>query len=191
MIALDQALQMMQSHGLWLLAPIAILEGPIITVIAGYLAHLGAFSPGAAYVIVVLADLVGDVLFYLFGRSGLGWLSPRWRRRLSLTEDRLAGLAEHFATKGGRTLIVGKLTHTLGALALIAAGMAHMRFLPFLWYNFLATLPKSLFFLMLGYGLGAAYKRVDAWIFWFSLVPLVALAQWVLNHYFKRREEGE
>jgi hypothetical protein len=34
MIALDQALQLMQDHGLWLLALIAILEGPIITVIA-------------------------------------------------------------------------------------------------------------------------------------------------------------
>lgn len=191
MITLDQAVHLLQSHGLWLLAPIAILEGPIISVIAGYLAHLGAFSLGAAYVTVVLADLVGDVLLYLFGRSGLRWLSPRWRARLGLTEERLAGLAEHFATRGGRTLVVGKLTHTLGAFALIAAGMAHMRFLPFLWYNFLATLPKSLFFLMLGYALGAAYKRVDAYIFWFSLVPLVALALWGLNHYFKRREDGE
>ncbi|HHC30192.1 MAG TPA: DedA family protein [Rhodobacterales bacterium] len=188
MITLDQAMQLMQSHGLWLLAPIAIIEGPIITVIAGYLAHLGAFSLGAAYVIVVLADLVGDALFYLFGRNGLGWLSPRWRNRLGLTEDRLAGLAEHFDAKGGRTLILGKLTHTLGALALIAAGMAHMRFVPFLWYNLVATLPKSLFFLALGYGLGAAYKQVDAYIFWFSLVPLVAVALWALRRYFKRRE---
>ena len=189
MIALDQALQLMQDHGLWLLALIAILEGPIITVIAGYLAHLGAFNPVAVYVVVVLADLVGDTLFYLFGRSGIGWLSPRWRARLGMSDDRLAGLADHFRDKGGRTLIVGKLTHTLGALALIAAGVAHMRFLPFLWYNFIATLPKSLFFLVLGYSLGIAYKRVDAWIFWFSLVPLVVLALWGLHHYFRRREQ--
>jgi len=189
MINLDQAVQLMQSHGLWLLAPIAILEGPIITVVAGYLAHLGAFNPVAAYVIVVVADLVGDVLFYLFGRSGKRWLSPRWRARLGLHDDRLAGLASHFRDKGGRTLIAGKLTHTLGALALIAAGIARMPFLPFLWYNFIATLPKSLFFLMLGYSLGLAYTQVDAWIFWFSLVPLVVLALWGLDRYFKRREQ--
>ena len=187
MINLDQAVQLMQSNGLWLLAPIAILEGPIITVIAGYLAHLGAFNPVAAYVIVVVADLVGDVLFYLFGRSGIGWLSPRWRTRLGLNDSRLAGLVDHFRDKGGRTLIAGKLTHTLGALALIAAGAARMRFLPFLWYNFIATLPKSLFFLTLGYSLGFAYKRVDAWIFWFSLVPLVAVALWGFNRYFRHR----
>jgi len=187
-ISLDQVVQLMQSHGLWLLAPIAILEGPIITVIAGYLAHLGAFSPVAAYVIVVLADLVGDTLFYLFGRSGIGWLSPRWRARLKLSDDRFAALAGHFRDKGGRTLIVGKLTHTLGALALIAAGVAHMRFLPFLWYNLIATLPKSLFFLVLGYSLGLAYSRIDSWIFWFSLEPLVVLALWGLNRYFRRRE---
>lgn len=189
MIQLDQAVHLVQSHGLLLLAPIAILEGPIITVIAGYLAHLGAFNPVAAYVVIVLADLVGDTLFYLFGRSGVGWLSPRWRARLGLSDERLVGLTDHFRDRGGRTLIVGKLTHTLGALALIAAGVVHMRFLPFLWYNFIATLPKSLFFLGLGYGLGVAYKRVDAYIFWFSLVPLVVLALWGFNHYFRRREK--
>lgn len=191
MIALDQVVQLVQGHGLWLLAPIAILEGPIVTVIAGYLAHLGAFSPVAAYVVVVLADLVGDTLFYLFGRVGIRWLSPGWRVRLRLSDARLTGLADHFDAKGGRTLIVGKLTHTLGALALIAAGVAHMRFVPFLWYNFIATLPKSLFFLAVGYGLGVAYKQVDAYIFWFSLVPLVALVLWGLHRYFRRREGQE
>ncbi len=189
MIDLDQVVQLMQGHGLWLLAPIAILEGPIITVIAGYLAHLGAFNPFAAYVVVVLADLVGDTLFYLFGQSGIRCLSPRWRARLRLSDTRLTTLADHFHDKGGRTLIAGKLTHTLGAVALIAAGVAHMRFLPFLWYNFIATLPKSLFFLAIGYSLGFAYKRVDAWIFWFSLVPLVVLALWGINRYFRRREK--
>lgn len=186
MITPDQAMQVLQSHGLWILAPIAVLEGPIITVIAGYLAHLGAFSPVSAYVIVVLADLVGDAVFYLFGRSGIGWLSPRWRNRLGLRQERLAKLRDHFQAQGGRTLILGKLTHTLGALALVAAGMAHMRFVPFLWYNFIATLPKSLVFLMLGYSLGLAYKQVNGWIFWGSLVPLVLVAVWAASHFLRR-----
>ncbi len=191
MISLDQIVQLMQGHGLWLLAPIAIVEGPIVTVIAGYLAHLGAFSPVAAFIVVVLADLVGDTLFYLFGRFGVRRLPRRWRARLGLGDARLALVTRHFETMGGRTLIIGKLTHTLGALALIAAGLAHMRFLPFLWYNLVATLPKSLFFLLVGYGLGAAYRQVDAWIFWFSLVPLVALALWLLGRTLKRRGGSE
>jgi membrane protein DedA with SNARE-associated domain len=187
MISLDQMMELMQGYGLWLLAPVAIVEGPFVSVIAGYLAHLGVFNVVAAFLILVLADLVGDTLFYLFGRKGIRLLSPRWRARLGLSDDRLINLADHFRDKGGRTLIIGKLTHSLGAFALIAAGVAHMRFLPFLWFNLIATLPKSLFFIALGYTLGVAYKRVDSYIFWFSLVPLVALTIWGLGRYLRRR----
>lgn len=191
MITPDQAVELMQSHGLWLLAPIAVLEGPIITVIAGYLANIGAFNPVAAYIVVVVADLVGDVAFYFLGVTGMAWLPVSWRRKLGLSDERLSGLVDHFRAAGGRTLIAGKLTHTLGALALIAAGVARMPFLSFLWYNFVATLPKSLFFLLLGYTLGVAYKNVNGYIFWFSLVPTVLLIFWGLHRYFRRREKQE
>lgn len=189
MITPDQAVDLMQNYGLWLLAPVAVLEGPIITVIAGYLAHIGAFNPVATYIVVVLADLVGDVAFYFLGVTGMAWLPASWRRRLGLSDDRLDLLVDHFLAAGGRTLIVGKLTHSLGALALVAAGMARMPFLPFLWYNFVATLPKSLFFLLLGYSLGVAYQNVNGYIFWFSLIPIIVLAFWGLHRFLRRREK--
>jgi len=187
MIGSDGVMHLMQNYGLLLLAPVAIMEGPIVTVIAGYLAHLGAFNIVAAYVVVVLADLVGDTGLYWFGRSGVRWLPPKWRTRLGLTDARLTLLAAHFRDQGGRTLVIGKLTHSLGLVALIAAGISRMKILPFLWFNLLATLPKSLIFLMIGYSLGYAYRRVDAYIFWLSLVPLVAFAILGIGWYLKRR----
>ncbi|MEZ5722459.1 MAG: hypothetical protein R3D59_13055 [Paracoccaceae bacterium] len=44
----------------------------------------------------------------------------------------------------------------------------------FLFYNLLGTVPKSLFFVALGYGFGAAYAQVDNWISRASLGTLVA-----------------
>lgn len=187
MIGPDAALQLMHSYGLLLLAPVAILEGPIVTVIAGYLAHLGVFSVYAAYIIVVLADLVGDAALYALGRGGINWLSPKWRDRLGLNEKRLSYLGDHFRDEGGRTLVVAKLTHSLGVVALVAAGVSHMRMLPFLWYNLLATLPKSLFFLIIGYSLGYAYRQVNSYIFWLSLVPLVLFFIFGIHWYLRRK----
>ena len=37
----DAVLHLMQAHGLWLVGPMAVIEGPIVTVIAAYLAKLG------------------------------------------------------------------------------------------------------------------------------------------------------
>ncbi len=190
MIGPDAVLDLIHVNGLWLLAPVAILEGPIVTVIAGYMAHLGVFNVFAAYGIVVVADLVGDSLLYWFGHSGLGALSSKWRARFGLTDVRIERLSSHFHAQGGRTLVIAKLTHSLGIVALVAAGVSHMRFLPFLWYNLLATLPKSLFFLIIGYSLGYAYQQVDAYIFWLSLVPLVVFAILGVRWHLKRRGES-
>ena len=172
MVDLDTVIHLIQSHGLLLLAPLAIVEGPIVTVIGGYLASLSLLNLAGVFIVVVLADLAGDSLLYGLGRFGTGRLSPCWRGRLGLQSDRIARLVDHFEIKGGRTLVFGKLTHSAGAIILAAAGAARMPFGAFIWYNLLATVPKSLVFLSLGYAFGSAYAQIDNWIFRVSLVLL-------------------
>jgi membrane protein DedA with SNARE-associated domain len=176
MVELDWVIELLRSYGLWLLVPLSVLEGPIVTVVAGYLASLDVFHLATAYVVVVLGDLVGDAVFYYAGRHGVGRMAPRWRDRLGLNESRIASLTEHFGQRGGRTLVFGKLTHSAGAAILVAAGAARMPFLPFLFYNLLATLPKSALFLAIGFLFGQAYVQIDIWIFRVSLILLAVVA---------------
>jgi membrane protein DedA with SNARE-associated domain len=175
-VTLDGVIQLVQAHGLLLLAPLSVLEGPIVTVIAGYLASLGLLNTAGALAVVVAGDLVGDALLYLAGRKGIRRMPQRWRDRLGLNAGRVEALTDHFGMHGGRTLVIGKLTHSAGAAVLVAAGAARMPVGAFLWWNFVATLPKSAAFLALGYAFGAAYAQIDAWIFRVSLILLAALA---------------
>ena len=105
-------------------------------------------------------------------------------------EVRQKALEEHFRHSGGRTLIIGKLTHAAGIFVLFAAGSAQMPFWRFMLYNTIGTLPKALFFLMLGYTLGAAYTAIDSWIFRGSMivfaVMLVGGILWFLHRRAKR-----
>lgn len=190
MVGLETVIQLVESHGLLLLAPLSVLEGPIVTVIAGYLVSLSLLNGMAAFVVVVVGDLVGDAAMYGAGRFGTGWLSRRWRDRLGLKEERIERLAGHFRDFGGRTLIFGKLTHSAGAVILVAAGAARMPFAVFLWYNLLGTLPKSLLFLLIGYGFGSAYASIDNWIFRGSLV-LLGVAVVGGGIWFHRRGRSE
>lgn len=172
----DALIAAVSSHGAAILLPLSILEGPIVTVLAGYAAKLGIFRVAVAFTIVVLGDIVGDSMLYLLGRRGLRRIPERWLARLGLVPDRLAALTEHFATQGGRTLILGKITHSAGAAVLVAAGLARMPFWQFLWYNLLGTLPKSAVFLALGYVLGEAATRLGPTIAEGSMVLLVVIA---------------
>lgn len=171
----EAVLSLMQNHGLWLVGPMAIIEGPIVTVIAAYLAKLGFMSILGVYLVCVLGDLVGDGMYYWIGRLGPAILSERWLARLGMTEARTLALEGHFANKGGRTLLLGKFTHSAGLPIMLASGAARMNFTLYMGYNLLGTLPKTAVFAGIGWFLGSAYTAVDAWIWRVSLALVMAL----------------
>lgn len=167
----EDALHLITRNGLWVMAPIAVVEGPIVTVVAAWLASLGLLRLPAVIAVAIVADLLGDALLYALGRSA----PQRLRARLGLRQDRLARLSQHFDRRGASTLVLGKLTHSAGAAVLVAAGMARMPFGAFLWWNLVATLPKSLAFVALGWSLGGAHARIGEWISTGSLLLLAGL----------------
>lgn len=184
----EDAATLVGQYGLWVLAPAAVLEGPIVTVISVWLARLGMMDLRAVLLLLVLADLLGDALMYGVGRGLLPRLPRRLRHRFGLHEARLAALAGHFRDSGPRTLVVGKLTHSAGAVVLVAAGMARMHIGRFLWWNLLATLPKTAAFAALGWVLGDAYVLIGDWLAVISAVALALLAGGAgLWHLWRRR----
>ncbi len=171
---LDTAIHILQTDGLLLLFPLAVVEGPIVTVIAAYLASLGYLNIFAVFAVVVAADLVGDSIMYLLGRFGHDVIVKRWGPRFGVDARQLAGIEAHFRSRGGRTLLIGKLTHAVGFIILFIAGASRMPFLSFILYNLLGTLPKSLFFLVIGYTVGYAYNEIDSYILRASTIVFIA-----------------
>jgi membrane protein DedA with SNARE-associated domain len=186
MVGLETIAVLIAKHGLAIVAPIAVLEGPIVTVIAAWLASQGLMSLWGVAVVVIVADLVGDVGLYSLGRWGLARLPARWRSRFGLTGERLAGLSGHFEDHGGRTVFLGKITHSAGFAVLVAAGMARMPMARFFWFNLLGTIPKSLLFVALGYGFGSAYASIDGWITKIALVLGAVIAVGVASFVIHR-----
>jgi len=190
MIDLTVLTDILSTYGLWLLLPLAILEGPVVSVLAGWFSGLGLFNPWAAFAVMIAGDLLGDLLFYLMGRRGIAFMSRGWRRRLGLSAGRVGAMVRHFRDHGVKTLVIAKLTHAAGAAALVAAGAARMPLTPFVLANFAAALPKVAALMALGWVFGAAIERVEGWLARFTLVGLVlvvlALALW---WEFRRRRQ--
>lgn len=189
-VMMDQAqlLTLLHDNGVAILAPLAVLEGPVVTILAGWLASIGVIGLYKAYMVVVLADLVGDSGFYLLGRFAPNAVPGRLRARLGLSPRGLVRMRSNFRTQGPRILLIGKITHAAGFAVLIAAGMARMRFGTFLLFNLLGTLPKSAAFLALGYVVGSATARIENWLTAVSVIVLALAALWALRHWFAGRE---
>jgi len=159
----------------FILFPLAVVEGPFITLVAGFLVSIGQIDFLVAYGVIVGGDLVGDTLYYALGRWGGRKLIKRWERKAGLTESKLEKLESHFKRHPAKTLVLGKLAHGLGGPFLAAAGLAKMPYGEFLLVNLLATVPKSLILLALGFYFGSAYAQVTRYLDAIGIVMLVVV----------------
>lgn len=155
-------------HGLWLMAAAAILEGPLVTIAAGALVAKGTLGLPAVLAIATAADLTGDAALWLAGRHLRRLLPHRLRRRMA-RNTALRSLRQ----QAGRVLIMGKLTHSAGAIVLLAAGMARVPFARFLGFNLIATLPKVAACTAIGWAFGHSLTQAGFWLTTLSAACLV------------------
>lgn len=176
MTAGQEIAALITAHGLWVLIPLAVIEGPVITVVVGGLASLGLVDPLIAFPLLILADLAGDALLYASGRGVRIDRIPLVGRRLQLPRARMVPLVRGMRRHATRLMVLGKLTHAAGFAVLIAAGAARVSVLQFVIVNLLASVPKSLAFFALGYVFGQAQERIGHWLSVGSGAVLLAIS---------------
>ena len=169
------------------LFPVAVIEGPIITVIAGFLSSLGIFNVFIAYGVLVAGDIAGDVAYYELGYYGRQRFVTRWGRFIGITQERLEQLERHFDKHAGKTLIIGKLSQGIGGAILLAAGMAKVPLRTFALYDFLPTLPKTLILLLIGYYAGASYVKISSYFDYAAIGTVAAAVIFVVVYFVMRR----
>ena len=137
--------QFLIAYGAAFILPLAILEGPFVSMLTGSLSANGFVSWHLALILLVGGDLVGDALYYAAGRfSGFERILNK-----RLIPD--MALIETLRSHPAKSLIIGKWTHTFGCLILIGGGIARVPFGRFLAINLAATIPKSAVLFGIGY----------------------------------------
>lgn len=188
-VPLAQIVQWLLVYKYFIFFPITVIEGPIATVIAGFLVSTGKLEFLIVYLVALAGDLVGDVMYYGIGKLG----KKRFARKgtlLGINRERMHALESHFDNHNGKTLIIGKLTHAIGAPILVAAGVAETPMASFLWFNFLGTMPKILFFELIGYYFGKSYELIGRSIDLISGVAFVlAILAIAVAYYYHRRKK--
>ena len=184
---LTATLSLIILYGYVVILPAAIIEGPIITVLAAFLAAQGYFNIFVVYAIVVIGDVIGDFMYYCIGRFGASFANTKFAQKIGITHAHIEKLHNHFKTNSGKTLLFGKWTHSMGLFVLTGAGVAKMPIGKFLWYNFLGTLPKSLLFLLIGYYVGYAYQMIDSYIAKGAFIMAILITLGVIVYMIRNR----
>lgn len=142
------------------LAPFMIVEGPIVTVLASFLAAQGYLNPYLVYAIAVGGDIIGDTIYYFIGYFGRRRFLSRGSF-LGINQERMEKLERFYENHAGKTFLFGKWTQSLGFAILIAAGLAEVPFGKYIILNTLGTVPKVLLFVIVGYFFGSNYEAIS------------------------------
>ena len=154
---MDHIVHLLAQYKYLLLFPLSIVEGPAITVIAGFLCAGGYMNPFIALPVISTGDVIGDTIYYSLGRAG---------KPLFLKQERLSRVRVYFPgpsppdhipvqgySGGGRSRIVpgrkrpGPLCPLFGHLPGNFPGPNHEHF-----------------YLGIGFGFGQAYEQINRYL---------------------------
>jgi len=172
--------------------PLAIVEGPIVMMVSGFLVRLGFFDFWPIFLVMMAGDLTGDIVWYMVGLHGGRPFLEKYGHWFSITEENVERAESFFQEHQTKILFISKLTTGFGfAIAtLIAAGAAKVPFKKYLMINFLGEFVWAGFLFAIGYFFGNLYTLVDKslrWGFIAGLIIVAVLAVWGFGKAMKKQ----
>ncbi len=149
--------------------PITVFEGPIISVIVGFLLSLHYLNFWIVFPILIMADLVGDSMYYAIGRFGREKFILKYGHYVGINLEKIERWERFFHDNRNKAMIVGKFAHGTGFLMWIVTGIIKMRYWKFLEINFYTTLVKTSILMVVGYYFGQAYGTINGYFNYLAL----------------------
>ena len=160
MLDSQQLLEFISQYGYWILFPLMIIEGPIVTLIGGGLAALGVLRVEIVFLLSIFGDLTMDIILYYIGFYG----NARLRKRIakhSKWEKRRILVRNFFKKHGGKVIFFVKISSGLCYVTFITAGMIRMPLKRFLFFSLVGGIIWSGLLVGLGYFYGHLYQEIS------------------------------
>ena len=141
-----------------------IVEGPIVTIIAAFLASLGYFNIFAVFALSVAGDVIGDIILYHIGYFGGQKILPKVEKFLKVSQSTVEKLKQKFHEKSGKIIFYVKSTTGLSYITFITAGTLRMRLSKFVKFSILGGLVWSSFLVVVGYFFGYAAEQISQYL---------------------------
>ena len=159
-------------YGYYIIFPLIVIEGPGTIFVSGFFISLGFLNPLITYIVVVTADLFGDVLYFAAGKWWIHSVSKKVLMFFKISPNHFESFKKTFVKHKAQIMIFGKLSSFLGGLVMYVAGLVEIPFMEFITINGLGALVKTLLLLAAGYYLGSTVTHLSGS---FDLLSTIAL----------------
>ncbi len=162
------------------LFPIAAFEGPIVSLVIGYLIYLGYLSFLPSFAILILGDLIPDTIYYYIGRLGNKKdFIKKYSSNLRFIADNFTIIEKLWRDHPQKTMFLSKLAYGLSTPFLISAGLVNMTYKKFCSCAIPVTILQYAVIMMIGYYLGHSYELASKYIQYTGILIAIILVVFV------------
>ncbi len=134
-----------------ILGLLAMVEGPLATLMGGAATSNGLMQPVPVFFSVVLGNLAADMCWYTLGRfSKLGWITTL-APRIGFNPNRIAQIEKNIQSHAPRLLFLAKLTVGFPIPTIIATGLSRVPIRRWVGMLVLGELLKSAVLVSVGF----------------------------------------
>ncbi|MCX6755784.1 MAG: VTT domain-containing protein [Candidatus Nomurabacteria bacterium] len=149
----------------WTLLPLALVEGPILALAVGFMAHIGYFNFIYALIIIILGDFLPDSAYYALGRFGnKEKILARFDTKSKIISSHFNFIEKAWKEHTTKTMFISKIAYGLSTPLLITAGLAKLEYWRFVRWALCVTVIQYGILMTLGYYLGSSYSNATFYV---------------------------
>ncbi|MCX6716336.1 MAG: VTT domain-containing protein [Candidatus Taylorbacteria bacterium] len=163
---MDHIIALIEHYKYFILFPLAAYEGPVISLVVGFLVFLGYLNFIPAYIILLFGDIIPDTIYYYIGRYGNkdGRLLNKYGAKWPTLKKHFHLVESLWRDHPFKSMFLGKLAYSLSIPFLISAGMVKMPYKKFITCAIPVTIFQYAVIMGIGYYLGNSYAAAEKYI---------------------------
>lgn len=189
MITFNPAVLAFKYPALFLLA---IPEGPLLSVFAGFLVRQGQLLFIPAYIALVLGNVIPDIFCYMLGRFGSKKnFLEKYGHRFSFIGRHFPLVEKLWTEHYEKTIVLSKLAYGLSTPFLISAGLVKIPFKKFISHTVIVDLCVIAIIMSLGYVFGEAYSVIAQYIDYAGMLIAALFIAFIFGYRYVTKRASE
>lgn len=171
------------ANGYLMIFAAIIIGGPIFISAAAFASALGFFNVYVIFSLAFFGEMAVDLILYFIGRISRAGAVEKFGHYFGLTDERIARLEKLAHRHSWKTLLIIKYSPVIPIPGFIITGAAKLDLKKFIYILLVLSLPKAIFFTVIGYFFGRAYDRLAGYFYYGQYLIIGVIILFILINY--------
>ncbi len=160
-----------------------IVGGPIFVSAAAFAAALGYFNVWYIFCLAFFGEMIVDIILYFIGYIGRTGVEEKFGHYFGLTHSRILKLEQLLHDHIWKALFIIKYSPIVPVPGFVITGAVKLKFRKFFYVLFILSLPKAVFFTIIGYFFGRAYDKLANYFYFGQYFIVIIIILFILLNY--------